>query len=494
MAVVLYPFQQHCVDVLGDPDIAGRLIADEPGLGKTYECLAIDQRLRTTFNHGSLWSSRMMRTLIIAPWSVHEMWTRKVLEFNPKAKVVIIDRKKRHLFAQAVAVGRHDYYICHYEALYLKNMETVKRVQWFHVIADEIHRVKNPKAKCRLAVESLKTRYKTGASASIADDKPQDIWAPLHWVAPKQFPSGGVRNPLKRFITDWCATEDVEGRWLGLDAQGNDRGHEIHQSVVGMNSVRLPQFRAMIAPYYIRRLKNQVGLDLPEKYYTVVNVPLLPRQRKVYDQLHKEFLAWIGENENQKLSAPKAITRLVRLQQAALATMEWYDLDRTDPVTHEHLRKIRLIEPSAKLDALVDWLSSRAEQVVIFSQSRSMVEITGKRLEREGLSVGLYTGAVSDADKDLAREQFQAGKLDVFAGTIKAGGESITLTAASTVIFLDRCWSPNRNKQAEDRCHRIGQTCAVEVVDFYAPNTVDSKVRKTNINKWSALKALLGES
>ena len=90
-------------------------------------------------------------------------------------------------------------------------------------------------------------------------------------------------------------------------------------------------------------------------------------------------------------------------------------------------------------------------------------------------------------------DDFQGGKLDFFLGTIKAGGEGITLHRSSTMAFFDRMWGPFRNLQAEDREHREGQKNRVQIVDFYAPGTVDSKVRKTNIDKWATLRAVLGD-
>jgi SNF2 family DNA or RNA helicase len=386
------------------------------------------------------------------------------------------------------------FYICHYEALRLKDMATMTRVQWFHVIADEVHRIKNPKAQQRLKVISLKTVYKTGASGSIADDKPEDMWSPLNWVAPAKFPSGGVKNPLKIFVRDWCTTEEVEGRWLGLDGEGDDRGHVMHQSVTGLDPARIERFHATIAPFYIRRLKKDVGIDLPEKYFSVVNVKLYPSQQKVYDDLKRKFKAWIGEHQDEPLEVNRmfVVAQLVRLQQAALASLEWTPTERVDR-WGEPVRKVRLIEPSAKLDDLVDWLEDRSGQTVIFSQSRSMIDLVTVRLIQEGLKVGAYTGAAPDSHKDWIVDNFQSGKLDVFAGTIKAGGESITLTSSSTVVFLDRCWSPFKNRQAEDRVHRIGQVWPVEVVDFFAPGTVDNKVRDTNIRKWKILKEMLGD-
>jgi SNF2 family DNA or RNA helicase len=485
VTVTPFPFQAELVERLGNPDIKARLIGDEQGLGKTYEAIWIDQRLRAPYNQNTLWRQRKMRTLIIAPFSVHEAWARAINQETGATDIVVINRKKRHLFTEALARSQARYFICHYEALILQDMASVRRVQWFHVVADEIHRIKSEKSKQRRAVRMLHTLYKTGMSGTLADDKPQDFWSPLNWAAPELFPSA------KAFRDRYCETEQVQGRFLGLDAEGEPM-HQMYQVVTGIRKDQVAPFHDTIRPFYMRRLKKDVGIDLPEKYYSIVNVALPPKQRKVYDDLRKKGLAWIGEHEHEKLSAPHAFSRLVRLQQAALATLEWGP-DGIDPRTGELIRKVTLIEPSAKLDALVDWMKDRSDQLIIFSQSASMIGLVAARLGREGLKVGMYTGKTSPGYRQELVDLFQAGELDVFASTIKAGGESITLTAASTVVFLDRAWGPHRNEQAEDRAHRIGQTKPVQIVDFYAPNTVDSKVRNTNILKWSVLKTLMGD-
>jgi SNF2 family DNA or RNA helicase len=483
-----FPFQKVLVDKLGDPSIRGRLIGDEPGLGKTYEAIWIDQRLRAPYNRDALWRQRKMRTLVIAPWSVHEFWARTIKSLTGETAVVI-NRKKRHEFIEAVRAGRARYYICHYESMVLKDMKPMANMLWFHVIGDEIHRIKSEKSKQRMAVRMLKCQYKTGMSGTLADNSPADFWSPLNWVEPELFPS------QKSFKANWCQTEEVQGRFLGLDPQTGEPIHQLHDVVVGLREELLPAFHKKIAPFYMRRRKVDVGIDLPEKYYTVVNVELLPSQRKVYEDLRKKWKAWIGEQSDQKLDVISALSKLTRLQQAALATLEWDEGKYVLIHGKEQLvQKVRLIEPSAKLDSLTDWMKDHgSEQVIVFSRSRSMINLVEKRLIGIGLRVGKYTGETPDRFRQPIIDDFQAGKLDVFVATIKTASESITLTAASTVIFLDRDWNPHKNEQAESRAHRIGQVHPVQIVDFFALRTVDSKVRETNIRKYGQLKAILGD-
>jgi SNF2 family DNA or RNA helicase len=464
------------------------------GTGKTYEGIAIEQRLRSAH------TGAKMRTLILAPWALHEMWRRKLIELlnvDPR-DIVVINRKNRGVFLKAAQLGRAKYYICHYEALRVKDMQPLQRLQWFHILADEIHRVKSPRALQTKAFKRLKAQYKTGMSGSIVDDKPQDFWMPLHWVRPDLFPNVSTKDPQKKFVQEFCETVPIEGRILKdyngepkVDEEGNEL-HQMHYKVVGIKPERLKAFHELIAPFYMRRLKEDV-LDLPEKYFTPINVKLLPSQQKVYDSLKRKFEAWIGEHEDEKISVPTVLGRLVRLQQAALASLMFYDTGKIDPHTKEPIMKVKLREPSAKLDAFMDWAADIKGPVVVFSQSVGMIGLAAARLDAAGARIGVYTGSTPDRMRQPIIDDFQAGKLDFFLGTIKAGGEGITLTAASTMAFFDRAWGPFRNKQAEDRCHREGQKNAVQIVDFFAPGTVDKKVRDTNITKWTTLRAVLGD-
>jgi SNF2 family DNA or RNA helicase len=133
------------------------------------------------------------------------------------------------------------------------------------------------------------------------------------------------------------------------------------------------------------------------------------------------------------------------------------------------------------------------KQFVVFSQSKQVVKLFEKRLFAKKISYGILTGDTAQSDRGDMVAAFQRGELQVFTGTIQAGGVGITLTAASTVIFLDRSWSPAINKQAEDRLHRIGQKEAVQVIDIVASNTVDlGKLTKLEAS-WNFIKRLLGD-
>ena len=189
------------------------------------------------------------------------------------------------------------------------------------------------------------------------------------------------------------------------------------------------------------------------------------------------------EETTLPLVAPVVIAQLIRLQQLAAAYVSF----------DEEYNTI-LSEPSAKLDVLMQILEDNPdEQVVIFTQFKQLVRLACERFTRAGIPFSIITGDIKAKDRRTAVADFQNCKTRVFIGTIGAGGEGITLTAASTVIFLDRDWSPARNAQAEDRLHRIGQKEAVQVVDIMAKNSIDiARFKKLEMKKdW--IRRILGD-
>lgn len=441
---LLLPFQREDVTKL---DVhANALIANDMGTGKTYEAIARDSLIRQR-HKGS--------TLVVAPLSVLSSWKYHFEELTD-LRVAMVDRTQRTAFLKEDA----DVYLVHWDALRL--LPDLRNRVWMHVIADEAHRVKNRKAKQTLALKKIKAAHKSALTGTPVINEPPELWSILNWLWPRTYTS------YWQFFNSYTESEVVY--------PGG------YRKVIGPRNELELQKR--MGPYTVRRLKAEVLPELPDKYATTVWVELDPKQRRAYESMRKDMLAWVGEHEHEPLPAPAVIAQLVRLQQFALAFMTWND----------ETERFVMSEPSAKLDALMELINDRdGEQVVVFSQFTSSLALLERRLIKKGITYAKVTGDVKDADRTKAIEDFQAGKARVFFGTIAAGGVGITLTAASTVIFLDRSWSPALNQQAEDRLHRIGQQNAVEVIDIMAVGTVDLGRRARLEQKWTWIKQLLGD-
>lgn len=480
-----YDFQQEVVDKYWPQP--GILNGDDMGLGKTVEGILLDRRKRIEFKRPHA------RTLIIAPLSVLDVWSSHLQDWAPELRVRVIDPKAR----EALFLKEAHVYVVHWDAL--RRMPELCERSWFHVIADEAHRAKNRKAQQTQALKKIRAEHKTALTGTPADDKPHDLWSILNWLYPKDFTS------YWKFYNDH------------VDFKVHPKGG--YKVITGVRNV--DALHRKIRKFYFRRLKSEVT-ELPEKYYTEMPVNLLPAQRRAYDQMRKDMLAWVGEHEDEPLAAPTVISKLMRLQQFAISScmteVIWKQreqnfieqrnlaLGKWQPQHHPdgrapwqnhtwiQARVVRMVEPSAKLDKLMELIEDHPnESFVVFSQFKQAINLLAQRCTQSEISCGVYTGDTNKEDRDNIVRQFQAGRLRVFAGTIRAGGEGITLHKSSTVVFVDRDWSPSKNRQAEDRLHRVGQKNAVQVIDLVARDTVDRGRLQTIEQKWKFIRQLLGD-
>jgi SNF2 family DNA or RNA helicase len=461
------------------------------GVGKTFEGLGCDVKQRQEYydKHGI--PKVALKTLVIARASAFDHWHEVILMFAPRAKVAIINPKNRGAFLAALKDPTVHFYLLHWEALRL--MKELQSVKWFHIIADEVHRIKNRNAQVTRALKAIKNvTYKTGLSGTPADDKPEDLWSVLNWLWPKYYTS------FHRFIGHHCLY-DTEKNW--------NTGAE-YKKFVGVKNVR--SLKEEMDPWFVRRKKTEVVKDLPEKYYDKVWVDLDPKQRKAYDEMKEEMISWIdAQDKTQPLAAPAVVAQLIRLQQFALGYVEsrvtWHkrlnetkkdwirDKNTGEPVLFP-AQHWDLIEPSSKLNALMDIVDEAGDnQLIVFSQFKSAIHMLGKRLEKKNITYVPFTGDIPQASRGKYITDFQKGNIQVFASTIATGSESITLTAASRVIFLDRSWKPVANAQAEDRAHRVGQKSAVQITDIMARNTVDRGRFQRIEQKWEYIQKILGD-
>lgn len=494
----LLPFQRECVDKLAP--VRASLIGDDMGLGKTVEAIALDVVRRRRAGTGGYpeymgKAARRVPTLVVAPLSpLSDAWAGTYPQAAPDLRVAIVDTKNRSAFVRAVAAGKHDIYLVHWQALRLMpelaELATIGKAGWFNIIADECHRIKNRKAVQTRHFKLLKpTIYKTGLSGTPADNKPSDIWSILNWLYPD------------KYRAYWTFYK----RHVEFEMKETQEGNK-YQKVSGVKNVE--ELHREMAPYFVRRRKEQVLKDLPDKYYTTMWVDLSPTQRRAYNDMRRKMLAWVGENDDKPLAAPMAIAKLQRLQMFSVAHVDtvkvwkWFiDKDESSPTFGERIRKQVdkgfNIEPSSKCDQVMEVLDAIdpvTQPLIVFTQFRNVVMMLQARLRKVGIEPSVLVGGMNTQERGDAVNWFQQGKRPVFLTTIPAGGEGITLHRSSTEMFLDRAWSPAQNRQAEDRAHRIGQKNAVQVIDVVARNTVDfGRIQEFKM-KWSWIQQILGDN
>lgn len=438
----LFPFQQR--DLARLIPANNLLISYRMGFGKTPLAIEIDKYRRQTFEGDPFYP--LQKTLVVCPLSAFGVWEQHFKDWNPALHVTTINPKSRGDFLKN---PQGQVFIVHYDALRLMP-ELGKGGIWNHIIADEVHRIQNRKAQVTRALKEIPSRYRTGLSGTPCTNTPDRLWSILHWLYPK------VWTSYWRFFNNFV---DYKVNYYG------------YKEIVGVRNER--HLLREIAPYFIRRQEGDpdVLADLAEfatplqgRYYSKRVVVLGPKQRKAYDQMRKDMLAWVGNWPDEKpIAAPVAIAKMVRLQQFSATYADVQDDG-----------SVQMTWPSAKLDALMDDINDSQEQLVVFSMFKGTLRLLAAALDDEGITYAIVTGDDSNPQhRRESVERFQSGDARIFLGTIAAAGEAITLTAASTVYFTDRDWSPSINDQAESRLYRAGQPNMVHVIDLIGKDTID---------------------
>lgn len=443
------------------------LLNDDPGTGKTLTTLL---GLRELQARGRLPLAAPL--LVICPASVVDSWVRDARRWIPEWQVVALRGPGRESRMRGPGLRVASYEIA------ARDVEKLAAMRPAAVVIDECHLIKSAKsARSKAAVKLAgKADAVVALSGTPITHHAGDLHQALKALDPISFPS----------------RERFDARYL--DVVAGDYGDD----VLGLNRFREPEFRACLYGTHRRLAKEDVLPELPPKVYTERVVTLPADARRAYEEMERDMLARL--DDGAELPAFDALARMQRLLALACSACDVeithgpdVDEDTGLPKMHVHVTPR---EPSWKIDELVTVLEEReGRKALVFAPSRSLIELAGARLEKEGRRVTYITGRQSPAQKTRAEQAFQAGEFDVLCATTGAGGVGITLTAASVVAFLQRPWAFVEATQAEDRAHRIGseQHASIEIVDIIAADTVDSRVRAVLGGKADATAELLAD-
>lgn len=462
------------------------LFADEMGVGKTIQCIALDQLRRMQAGPAP---EGGWKTLVVAPLTgVIDQWVEAFEQFTDLRVRRINNKKREWLFKQDA-----DVYIVHPEGLRIEEMNLIHNLptgKWLHFIFDEVHIIKNRKARVSKAAVEVGKHFphRTGATGTPMENRPDELWHIFKWL----FPTKASRDAVDMSKWDQKLLNSYWRFFARFVESFEDDDGYTH--IIGPRKVEA--LKELREPFWIRRLKSEVLKDLPPKQYQTIEVDLHPKQRRAYDSMKKRSIAWIGANEDQPVVGPQAIVELTRLQQFGIGYGEVVNVTvKKRDGSIEVKNKVKLTEPSSKIDALQTLVEGMGStQAVIFSTSKQGIYLAGKRLEDKcGSKVAYITGDVSALEKSRAIKDFQSGEVQFILATIRAGGVGLNLQNCNVVMFLDRDWSPGKNQQAEDRVHRSGQTAPkVHIIDFVARRTVDQRKRNKLVLKWSWIKEVVG--
>jgi len=425
------------------------LISDEPGTGKTITAIL---GLLARQEHGG----DALPVLVVCPASVVDAWVDAWRTWVPDYTAVAYRGTGRKLL---LSQAHADVYVASYDTARIDVAYLADRLAPSALVIDEHHMIKNHRAARTVAVR----RVARGADVVVAlsgtpiTHHPGDLYPTLACLEPDAWPS------RERWVRRYCLVD------------AGDYG----ETILGLNPGREDELRLCLLGQHRRVAKADVLSQLPPKIYSVRYVDLPVAHRRTYDQMAKRMLAELPDGT--ELSVMTVLAQMTRLSQLASAPA---DVTTTIEVAEdgeetEHV-EVTLKGPSWKVDALLEILAERpSQQVVVFAPSKQLIEIAQQAVHDAGYTTGLIVGGQYARTRTLMINEFQAGNVDVMFVTTGAGGTGITLTAASTVAFLQRPWSLVESLQAEDRCHRIGSERhdSIEIIDIVARDTIDSRVR-----------------
>lgn len=474
----LFPHQRAGVAFLAASKRA--LLADEPGLGKTAQAIRALKRLKEQ-------GEDVFPAMIVCPNTLKKNWEREFHRWWPEVTTQVVkgaagQRKKQFEISVESSI---DVIIINWESLRSHSrlapygsvaltrcskcgghdegisdtrcevhLRELNHINFKSVVADEIHRSKDPKSKQTRALWSASgdapIRFAM-TGTPIANDV-VDLWPILHWLSPKDWPS--------------------KTKWIDrmIDTMMNAFGGML---VLGVKPHMQEEFYKTINPHMRRMLKARVLPHLPEIMRERRDVEMSTKQKKAYTQMRDTMIAELEDGE--AITAPSVLTQTTRLNQFANAYAELSVNETTGEI------KALLSEPSCKVDAVMADIKADdfgGDSVAVCAVSRQLIYLLSNAMTKAGIEHGLITGAQDEDERQKAIDDFQSGRIKWILFTAQAGGVGVTLTTARRLIMLQRPWSLVDYKQALDRVHRIGSEIhdSIIITDYITEDTIEDRV------------------
>lgn len=447
LQAILRPYQETglaWLQSLRTHNAAG-VLADDMGLGKTLQTIA---HLLAEKESG-----RMDRpSLVVAPTSLLGNWLREIRRFAPSLRVIIMHGASRH--RQWDRLSECDIVITTY-GLLQRDREQWQEREFHILVLDEAQAIKNPRSRSHRAVKAMNTRHALCLTGTPVENSLDELWSLFDVLMP------GLLGPVDGFRVRFQSPIEKQG-----------------------SQARLEALREMVAPYILRRMKEDVAPELPPKTEIVSPVSIIGAQRELYESIRIAAHADVRCAIRQKGMGGSAIAildALMKLRQVCC-----------DPrlVT---VPSARMVQESAKYERFFELLTTQlgeGRRVLVFSQFTSMLALLSQGMRERDIGHLALTGATTHRQRMV--DAFERGDADVFLISLKAGGTGLNLVSADTVIHYDPWWNPAAQAQATDRAFRIGQTKPVFVHSLIVAGSVEERMLGLQRRKRHLADTILG--
>ena len=407
----------------------GGILADDMGLGKTIQVI--------TF----VLSKRSKKTLIITPTSVLYNWKDEFERFAPNVRVGLVHGTKAQRDRMLSEIKKYDVLITTYGTL--KNDENeYEKLQFDYCIIDEGQSIKNPTSKTTLSVKKINSKCNFALTGTPIENNLMELWSIFDFVMP------GFLFTKERFKGKFIQNKNTE------------------------------ELKSLITPFILRRVKEDVLDELPEKIEKKYLVDMTTKQKSIY----KSYVKEIKEKLKSSKGNTNMLTFITKLREVCLdpsLIMDDYN------------------GGSGKINALMELLDNYIagnKKILVFSQFTSALKNIEKNLEEVGINYIYLDGSIGSKERGELVKKFNEDPLiSVFLISLKAGGVGLNLTSASVVIHFDPWWNPAIENQATDRAHRFGQKNVVEVIKLISKDTIEEKILLLQEDKKELIESLMDE-
>jgi len=424
----------------------GGILADDMGLGKTIQALS--------FIHFLKEEKGTLKALVVCPTSLMYNWQNEIKKFTPTLTYYLHHGGSR--LKNGLQQNDIDVIITTYGTL-RSDIKEFAEVNFDYVILDESQAIKNPSSKIAKAASILKATNRLCLSGTPLQNNTFDIFAQMNFLNP------GMLGSQEFFKSEFSVPIDKFG-------EKEQKDH----------------LRKLLYPFILRRTKEQVAKDLPEKQEMILFCEMGSEQRKIYDAYRNDFrdkiLGVVQEQGIQK-SQLTILQGLMKLRQIC-----------DSPAIIKEKDGEKFPNTSVKLEEIGRELTENISnhKALIFSQFLGMLALIKEKLKELGVDYEYFDGSTAAIDREKAINRFQNDDAcRVFLISLKAGGVGLNLTAADYVYIVDPWWNPAVEQQAIDRTHRIGQTKNIFAYRMICNDTVEDKIIKLQEKKRALAKDLI---
>ncbi len=384
----------------------------------------------------SLNQNSIRTSLIIVPNSLVFNWQNEAKKFTPNLKVLIYTGTQR--IKNTKYFNNYDLIITTYGTARV-DIDILKQHKFNYIILDESQSIKNAGSQSSKAVRLLRSNYKLVLTGTPIENGVQELWSQLSFVNPGLL--GNLNSFNERFVTP------IEK---------------------GKDEFKMQQLKAIIKPFVLRRTKDQVAKDLPEKTEQIIYCQMTDEQAEAYETTksyyRNEILKSVSEigMSRSHFTLLKGLTRLRQIANHPILANKDYEFG------------------SGKFDEVIaraNTAKAEGHKVLMFSQFVKQLDIYRNNFDLNKHPYSYLDGSMTNIERQNAVTNFQTKEdLPFFLISLKAGGLGLNLTNADYVFLIDPWWNPAIERQAVDRTHRIGQTKSVFIYKFITKDTVEEKI------------------